>query len=387
MLNNDLINEEFAHLRDVVFLNASLVIIPPKSVQDAYFGFTKNYIENFADNLIPKAWEMVGETRKEIAKLIGAKPAEIAFVKNTTEGIGIIANGYPLEKGDNIILADQEHTANLYAWINLQPKDIELRVVSSRDNKILIEDILEKIDENTKIITTSTAQFSTGYSINLEKLGSICKERGILFVVDGIQSMGKLDIDVKKCNIGYLACGGNKGLLGMLGAGFVFCDEKIVHRIIPPYACYQSVENYVKPPALTTDYSKIDWRKDSRRLESGNLNYAGIAAIGAGAKLINKIGIKEIQSHILNLEEKLIEGLKDMPFQLRSPVEKECLSGLLCVYYPTEIEDEVNRILKKYRIYVTLRGGYIRISLHLYNTEEDMNIMLKAFSEIAQLMA
>jgi len=387
MFNNNLVAEEFDHLRDVVFLNASLVIIPPKSVQDVYFGFTKNYIENFAEDLIPKAWEMVEETRKKIAKLIGAKPSEIAFVKNTTEGIGIIANGYPLEKGDNIVLADQEHTANLYAWINLQQKGIELRVVRSNENKVLIEDILEKIDENTKIITTSAVQYSTGYRTDLEKLGSICKEQNIIFVVDGIQSMGKLDVDVKKCNIAYLACGGNKGLLGMLGAGFVFCDEKIVQKIIPPYACYQSVENYVKPPALITDYSKIDWRKDSRRLESGNLNYAGIAAIGAGVELINKIGVKEIESHILNLEDKLIEGLKDMPFQLRSPVEKEYRSGLLCVYYPREIEAEINNILKKYRIYVTLRGGYIRISLHLYNTEEDVNIMLKAFSEIAQLIA
>jgi len=387
MIDQNLINREFSHLKDVVFLNASLVVIPPKSVQEAYFGFTKNYIDNFGEGLIPAAWEMVGETRKEVAKLIRANPEEIAFVKNTTEGMGIIANGYPLNKGDNIIVADQEHPTNLYAWINLQQKGIELRVVSSKDNKILLEDIIDKIDENTKIITTSAVQFSTGYYIDLEKLGSICKKRNILLVVDGIQAIGRLDIDVKKCNIGYLACGGNKGLLSMLGAGFVFCDEKIVQSVIPPYASYQSVENYVKPPALITDYSKINWHKDSRRFESGNLNYAGIAAIGAGVHLINTIGIREIEKHILNLEEQLIEGLKNLPFKLRSPVEKEYRSGLLCVYYPTDIEARINEILKKYKIYVTLRGGYIRISIHFYNTEEDINTMLKAFAEIGKLIA
>jgi selenocysteine lyase/cysteine desulfurase len=382
-----LIDREFAHLRDVVFLNASLVVIPPESVQKAYFGFTENYIANYAEDLISRAWEMVGQARKEVATLLRAAPEEIAFVKNTTEGTGIIASGYPLKEGDNVIVPDQEHTANLYAWINLQHKGVELRVVESRENQVLIEDILDLVDDRTKIVAVSAVQYSTGYYIDLERLGTLCRERDILLVVDGIQAIGKLDIDVKKCNIGYLSCGGNKGLLSMLGAGLVYCDRSIVEKVIPPYACYQSVENYVKPPAMITDYTKINWHKDSRRFESGNLNYAGIAAIKAGTELINALGIKEIERHILSLEDMLLDGLQKMPFEFRTPLDRGCRSGLVCVYYPAELEDKINAIFKKYRIFATFRGGYIRMSLHLYNTEEDINITLKAFGEISDLIS
>ena len=383
MLDRKLIDKEFPFLKDVIFLNAALVIIPPKSVQRAYFGFTQEYIKNFADGVITKAWGIVEEARKNVAALIGAKASEIGFVKNTTEGVGILASGYPFTPGDNVIVVDQEHSANLFAWIPLQSKGVELRVVSSRDGKIFVDDFLKQIDGNTRVVAVSAVQFSTGTYVDLRRLGTICHERNIVLAVDGIQAVGRLAIDVKKLHIGYLSCGGHKGLLAVTGVGFVFCDESLVQKITPPYACYQSVRGYVKPPALTTDFSKIEWHEDSRRFESGNLNYAGIAAIGAGAKLLITLGIEEIERHIRELEEQLLEGIKDLPLRFRSPLEKEFRSGITCVYYPPEIEDRVNEILKRYRIYVTFRGGYIRFSINFYNTQEQIQKTIEAFREIA----
>ena len=187
-------------------------------------------------------------------------------------------------------------------------------------------------------------------------------------------------------NINYLACGGNKGLLATLGAGFVYCDSAIIDDVTPVYACYQSVVNYVKPPALTNDFSKVEWYDNARRLESGNLNYAGIAAINAGAQLINKLGIKEIESYIIEMEDVLVEKIKHLGFEFRTPYDKEKRSGILCIYYPQHLENELKDILDKYDIFATNRGGYIRLSIDFYNTKEQMIKVSEAFEELSKLI-
>ena len=172
----------------------------------------------------------MNETRPKIARLINAAdPHEIAFVKNTCEGISIVADGFPLGRGDNVVVADQEHQANLYPWINVhQRKGVELKVVKSVHGEIPTEKMISMMDENTKILAISAAQFSTGFFTDLTTLGTECHKRGVVFVVDGIQVIGRIKIDVRKMHIDYLAAGSNKGLLGTLGEiGRASCRERV----------------------------------------------------------------------------------------------------------------------------------------------------------------
>lgn len=385
MLDRELIDREFPFLREVIFLNAALVSIPPVSVQEAYFGFTREYIAAFAEGVVARGWELAAEARREVATLLGAEAAEIGFVTNTSQGVGILAAGFPFAPGDNLIVVDQEHPANLFAWIALQARGVELRVVPSREGRILAEDILARIDPRTRVVAVSAVQFTTGTRVDLARLGEACRPRGVLLAVDGIQAVGRLALDVKQLGIGYLACGGNKGLLATLGAGVVYCDPAWVQKIIPPFACYQSVESYVKPPALTADFSRLAWHGDSRRFEAGNQNYAGIAALGAGARLLNRLGMAAIEGHILALQEELVQGIRDLPLEIRSPLEPEFRSGILCVYYPAALEAAVTAILARHRIYATFRGGYIRLCLNFYNTSEQIRTIALALQEISRL--
>ncbi len=385
MLDTALIDREFGFLRDVVFLNASYVIMPPVRTQKAYHGFMDDYVKAFGEDCVGKGWDMVKEARQELARLVNCEPSEVAFIKNTTEGIGIIADGYPFKKGENVIVADLEHTSNLYAWIKLQNKGVELRVVKSHDGSFNVEEMIGLIDGNTRAVGISSVQFSTGFRVDIDRLGEACRQKNVLLCVDGIQSLGRLHMDVKKQNIAYLAAGGNKGLLGTLGAGFVYCDKAVVQKIIPPYASYQSVENRVKPPAVTTDFSKLDWCPDSRRLESGNLNYAGIAALRAGVSLLNEIGVPAIEKHVLALDKHLREKLSGIGLKVVTPATEANCSGVVCIYYPAEHEREVVEILHRRKIYTTMRGGYIRMAMHLYNTEKDMDCAAEALWEINDL--
>lgn len=387
MLNRDLINREYEFMKDVIFLNVSSVVMPPKRVQDAYNSFMPSYINNFGEDIVPRAWAIVNETRPKIAKLINAAdPHEIAFVKNTCEGISIFADGYPFKAGDNVIVADQEHPANLFPWINLhERKGVILKVVKSNNGEINGQDMIQAIDENTKALTISSAQFSTGYAADLETLGRECRKRGVLFVVDAIQTLGRMRIDVQKCNIDYLAAGTNKGLLGSLGAGVVYCSDRIVQSIIPPYASYQSVISHVSPPAITTNFEKLEWYPHARRFESGNLSYNCILAISKGVDLILELGTENIETHVRELESHLRKSISDLPLHVVQASNSKNWSGIVCVYYPASMESEVVSILHDYRVYATMRGGYMRFGINFYNTLEQMDILSEALHKIAKL--
>ena len=133
MLDLDLIQKEYGFMGDTVFLNVSQVVVPPKRVQDAYRKFMDDYVSNFGIDIVSRAWDIVNNTRPKLQKLINAKEShEIAFVKNTAEGISILANGIKYNEGDNIVIADQEHQSILFPWIAARERyGIELKVVKS----------------------------------------------------------------------------------------------------------------------------------------------------------------------------------------------------------------------------------------------------------------
>jgi len=379
-----IVDEEFPHLDKGIFLNAAHVVIPPKSVLQAYNSFTEKYVENLAKGVVDDAWGIVEQARSDVAALINADKDEIGFVKNTAEAIGIIASGFPFSKNDNVILCDQEHPSNLFPWISLhEQKGVELKIVKNETLDISESEFIDAADENTKAIVISAVQFTTGVFTTLREIGAFCRKNNILFIVDGIQAIGRMKIDVRKMNIDYLGCGSNKGLLSMLGAGFVYCRKELVPKIIPPYVGYQSVDNFISPPALTSNFEKIFWKNDARRFEAGNLNYAGIAAIQAGVQLLNKIGIENIQKRVLDLQKNFIDLVSDLSIPWRTPISNvQHWSGILCAYYDEENEEKVKEVLHRNKLILTMRGGYMRIALNFYNKEEHIDQLYLAFKEI-----
>ena len=387
MLNLDLIQKEYGFMGDTVFLNVSQVVVPPKRVQDAYRKFMDDYVANFGIDIVSRAWDIVNNTRPKLQKLINAKEShEIAFVKNTAEGISILANGIKYNEGDNIVIADQEHQSILFPWIAARERyGVELKVVKSIGKDVDVDGLIAAIDEHTRVVAVSSVQFSTGFRADLKKLGAACKEKGVIFCVDGIQALGRLKIDVQECNIDWLAAGGNKGLLATLGAGFVYCSDRIVKDIIPCYAGYQSTVSHVSPPSITTEFDHLEWYPHARRFESGNLSYNCIEAISNGVDLVLELGIENIESHIKMLEKHLRSLISDLKLTVVQAKDENNWGGVVCVYYPPEKENEVVKILENHKIVGTMRGGYIRFGLNFYNTMEQMEIVSKALHEIDNL--
>mgnify|MGYP002032787384 FL=1 len=168
----------------------------------------------------------VEQARRAAAMLIGSHVDEIAFVKNTSEGLAMIAEGVRWKAGDNVISVQEEYPANVYPWMNLQRRGVGFKRIPLRDGRIVIEDLSSAMDARTRLLTISFVEFATGFRNDLERLAYLCQERNVLFCVDAIQGLGVFPIDVKKLPIDFLAADGHKWLLGPEGAGILFCRKK-----------------------------------------------------------------------------------------------------------------------------------------------------------------
>src|SRR5439155_25786875 len=203
-----------------------------------------DYAEDLANNgdVYERHWvERVEYVRGLFGRLLNADPLDIAFVKNTSEGVGIVAEVYPWKQGDNVVIAEEEYPANVYPWLNLKDRGIEVRRVPSREGRLLIDDLRAAMDANTRILSLSFVEFASGFRNDLDALGNLCRERGILFFVDAIQGLGVYPLDVQRTPIDFLAADGHKWLLGPEGAGIFWIRRALVERLHPVGIGWNSV--------------------------------------------------------------------------------------------------------------------------------------------------
>src|SRR5207247_1905643 len=152
---------------------------------------------------------------------------------NTAMGINIAALSLPLRPGDNVLVLDGDYPANIYPWMNLAHRGVLTKVVPSHDGGLDLDLLVSRMDSRTRAVAMSTVVFATGFRNDLLALGKLCKERGIFFVVDGIQSLGALPFDVRAANVDFLACGSQKWLLGPPGGGFLYVRRELLDELAP----------------------------------------------------------------------------------------------------------------------------------------------------------
>ena len=189
------------------------------------------------ENAGAEAWsgENVEATRDLMAKLLGAQPGEIAFTKNTTEGLNIAAHAFDLKPGDNIVLTDMEHVNNVWVWRHWEAKGVEIRFAQHRDGRLTLETFLDKIDQRTRVVACVYVTYGNGYRVDLPALGKICRERDIKLVVDGVQAAGILAAPLSELGADMVALGGHKGLLGLTGTGLLYCRADLIRDLKTPF--------------------------------------------------------------------------------------------------------------------------------------------------------
>jgi len=316
----------------------------------------------------PLWFRRVNEVRGLAGRLLNADPLDVAFVKNTSEGIGIVAEGFPWRTGDNVVTAAEEYPANLYPWMNLAGRGVELRTVPSRGSRLLIDDVRAAIDQRTRVVSLSWVEFASGFRNDLDALGELCRERGIFFFVDAIQGLGVLPLDVRRTPIDGLAADGHKWLLAPEGAGLFYLRREWVERLHPVGVGWNSVVG-------ARDFAKLDFtlKPHAGRWESGTLNVAGVHALGASLELLLGLGMENVAERVRDLTAHLCArapsaGLE--VFSSRAPGE---WSGIVSLIAPGADTRAVVRRCQDQGIVLNLRAGRLRVSPHCYNTPEEID--------------
>lgn len=354
----------------VPFNHAAVAPIPSTSVEAMTEFITA--ISNYGDKDYGKWFRKLAEIRAGMARFIGAAADEIAFIKNTSEGLSFVANGLSFQTGDNVVVPEMEFPANIYPWLNLKAKGVKTKFVKCIQGRVPLENIESTIDERTRLVSISSVEFSSGFRNNIKAISALCREksqqfgRKIYLCVDGIQSMGVLKVDVKKLGIDFFSADGHKWFLTPEGAGIFYCSSDVIEDLHPASVGWKSVIN-----PLDFDDINFDLEQSAKKFEQGSMNLIGIFALGASLDLFNSVGIENIEQRILFLTDTLINTIQEHGYTVTNSLLPAERSGIVTFITEKGIE-EVYQTFINNNIQLSLRNGNIRLSPHFYCNEEDI---------------
>jgi len=326
----------------------------------------------------PKWAQQIVATRQSCARLLNARPDEIAFVRSTSHGLSLVASGLDWQPGDNMLIYEREFPSNIYPWQNLQRKGVMIKVIPSRDGRISTSDIERSMDARTRLLAISSVQFANGFRIDLKEIGLLCRNRNVLFCVDAIQSLGIVPMNVGEFNIDFLSADAHKWLLGPEGIGIFYCRRELTERLYPTLIGWKSVKN-----ELDFDHPDFSLKADASRFEEGSMNLLGIFGLGAALELLFEVGLEQVEERVLSLGDLIIREAELGGFSISSPRERKKRGGNVTItgtFDPLKARDA----LRERHIMVNNRGGGLRISPHFYNTNEEISTLFQALDQITR---
>jgi cysteine desulfurase/selenocysteine lyase len=314
--------------------------------------------------------------RRSVGRLLNADPLDIAFVPNTSAGVAIVAEGFPWKAGDNVVVPAEEYPANQYPWMNLADRGVEVRRVPSRGSRVSIDDLRDAMNDRTRILAISSVEFASGYRNDLDALGSLCRERGVYFFVDAIQSLGVLPLDVRKTPVDWIAADGHKWLLAPEGAGLFWCRRELVDLLHPTTVGWKSVVHDL-------EFSQIDFtlKPHAGRWEGGTPNIPGVAALGASLDVLLKIGIDAVGERVLSLTDHLCDRAERAGLQVFSSRRAGEKSGIVSIELPGVDVKAVVAACRAAGVVVNRRAGRLRGSPHCYNTPEELDRLVECIAD------
>ena len=337
-----------------------------KAMEDVIEGFFKEGIL-----CEERVFARMDKVRGAVARLIGARKEEVAFAKNTTQAVLMAAHGISWKRGDNVVMPSIEFPANVYPWLSLEKRGVRVKMVAPVAGRITPDMIERACTARTRAVTISSVQFSNGFRADLETLGAFCRERGIYFHVDGIQSLGMLRCDARKLKIDFLSAGGHKWLLGPSGSGFFYCRKELIDELEVWNPGWLGVVN----ARAYLDYDPT-FRGDAKRWEEGSLNLYGISGLGATVERFLEIGMANVEKKILALSDLLEAGLRERGYEITSPRGSAERSGIICFNHGKKSVDAIYQELCEWGVVASLRQGAIRFAPHFYNTRQEVELVL-----------
>jgi selenocysteine lyase/cysteine desulfurase len=372
--NEELRKREFPVARDTIFLGHAAVCPLPRRVADAIADCAnRGTLEDQEEFMLSR----LTDARVLGARLLQCQPEEIALVGPTSLALSFVAAGLKFRRGDNVLIYHDDYPSNVYPWMALAERNVEVRLLNTRGLGVIRpRDVAGQIDENTRLVALASCHFISGFRLEHAEIGKLLRERGILFCLDAIQTLGAFPTTVEQ--VDFLAADAHKWLLGPCGAGIFYVRREIQEQLNPPVYGWHNVRS---PNFVAQE--KIELRHDARKFEAGTQNLLGLTGLIASMELALEIGVDNIAAELLRKRAWLVPELQKRGYTvLNAEAKTENASGIITMFQAGKDMAALNKKLADAGILTSLRTdragkNYIRLSPHFYNTDAELKRVLE----------
>ncbi len=321
----------------------------------------------------PRWAEECEALRQEAAAMIGAAAEEVALVRNTSHGVGIVAEGFPWREGDNVVLPADEFPSNQYPWLAVRDRGVEVRRVPLRDGRLELADLEAACDRRTRLVTLSWVSYWSGRRTDPAEAADLAHRHGALLFLDAIQGLGVFPLDAHQAEVDFLAADGHKWLLGPEGAGLFFCRRQHLDLLRPTGVGWNSVVQ-----AMRFDQIVPDWKPTAARLEGGSQNMVGMIGLRAAVGMLRELQVPRIAVTVLDITHRACQRLRSLGAEIVSDRRSDAASGIVTFVLTGVDPDEARRRCLAADVVLSCRSGRLRISPHAYNDDSDLDRLIDA---------
>ena len=378
-MNSITAEKDFPSAKNFVYLNAANVALmysgAEKCIQDWFEDVALNGSNNFNEEAEKNVFEVL---HLAAARLINTSSENISAGSSATELLSSLAWAVSPTKDQNVVSTRIVFPSTVYPWQRVaNSTGCEVRLANENNNFVNVDDIIDLIDQNTKVVCVSHVEFSNGQAFDLDLLSQAAHEHDALFVVDATQSAGVIPIDVKKTPIDVLVAGAYKWLCGPFGAAFMYITSELLDKLEPGLVGFRSHENM-----WDLNASRLEYSKDAKKFEFSTMAFGCAIGLARSIDYLNTIGVKNIFDYNMQLCDILIEGLQSRNAVINSPLDKKNGSSIITAYFDGVDTETIIKSLKAAQIFVSNRAGSIRFSPHLYNNDIDIETTLTELDNI-----
>ena len=364
---------------NIVHLNHAAVAPWPVVTRDAVINFANENVSIGSQRY--DCWIKTEQQLKQrLARLINAHSTdEIALLKNTSEGLSLIAQGLRFNAGDNIVIPAEEFPSNKVVWQALETRGVDVRLVPVQDIEEPELALINAMDEHTRLLSCSSVQFARGLVLDLSIIGKACKQQNVLFCVDAIQSLGAIVFDAQACFADFVVADGHKWMCGPEGTALFYCRKEVQDQLQLTQFGWHMLKDAFD---FSTQNNKLPLEQKiaagAQRFESGSPNMMGITALNASLGMLLEIGIKNVQSRVIKNADYLLTQLASFTdINIVSPTATGKYAGIVTFQKLNVDNLKLYQHLQDNNVICAYRGGGIRFSPHFHTEKKVMDKALK----------
>ncbi len=360
----DALRAQFPHTEALVYLDHAATGPLSRPVMEAVGGFLEQRHRTNPNNYFDVE-PTIERARDRLATVLGTTAARVDFAPNTSAALNVLAQGLDWQPGDRVAVPACEFPANVYPWIGLETRGVALDFIPHDRGTFTAGDVERTLAPQTRVVSVSWVQFLSGFRADLDAIGRLCRERGVLFCVDAIQGLGALRLDVTETPVDFLACGGQKWMLGMQGTAFFYLTEALQDRLMP-------VRGWLNGPLDWDDFLSYptDFHDDARRFRIGTLNRVGIVALDAALGLYLDAGPEWCEAQVLARNTEVADGLDRLGLRRYGSADARHASGIVAVEHPDP--ESVHAALANADVHIAVRDRKLRIAPTYYNSPDEI---------------